>query len=154
MAGNRRIDPPPLPRRHGVFQWRRCRWRSVCLRPYVVYWVNGNSLFTIIWRSSPSFKYDPNKNAHILQVVGKCAIFVLQRLWKNSTVAKVMFSVVCLLFWPQCRVGVSCDHYPWCIGPHCEEIPCPMTHPPPPQTWDLTVQPPGPDLTSGYMTLL
>ena len=53
--------------------------------------------------------------------------------------------------------GVSCDNYPWCIGPHCTLSPPLQTmditvqntsspHPPPPpqppipQTWDLIVQ--------------
>ena len=28
---------------------------------------------------------------------------------------KIMFSVLCVCLF---TVGISCDHYPWCIGPH------------------------------------
>ena len=55
---------------------------------------------------------------------------------------KVMFSVVSV-FQAVCPQRVLCDHYPWCIGPHCRGIPLVQAQLPL-QTWDL--RPPRPGL--------
>ena len=50
-------------------------------------------------------------------------------IWANFTAhqrsfGKVMFSQVSLCH--SVNRGFPCDHYPWCIGPHCTWSPCPV----------------------------
>ena len=57
--------------------------------------------------------------------------------WLEVCVIAAHQRSVCLATGGGGGCGVSCAHYPWCIGPHCTGLPSP-------QTWDLTVPSPPP----------
>ena len=69
-----------------------------------------------------------------------CDFFVTTR---QRSCGKVMFSIVSVRHCVHSKgEGAPCDHYPWCIGPHCIT---PSAHYlTPPRTWDLTVFLPSP----------
>ena len=47
-------------------------------------------------------------------------IFVLMIITRQRSWGKVIFWVMCVSV---CSQGVPCDHYSWCIGPHCAAPP-------------------------------